>query len=312
MSIESVEELFIERSADVSSSGTTASRMFRVITTTSDDGSLTAVNASGVPDVGDDLPDDPDNMWAEKKNASPESDDGCHWKVKVDYVLKPPAQVGIEQWDKEPVINFGYMARSRVMEYCYHGSLDKTEVSSVSGDQNNRKTPLVKVTNSLHQPFDPPVMDEDSILVISIQRNVKHANFNPTYLQTYQNTMNIQEETVAGITIPKFCGWIRDIKAGKQFDQNNAAYWNQTFEILVDSTTWLKQVLDQGFFTGAVDGDGYMQFTPIKDADNDPIRDPIMLDGQGQRNPAANAAVYWYFHSLWEIAWGPLSLPGVY
>ena len=309
MSVESVNELFTERNAEASSSGTTASRMFRVITSTSNNGPLTAVNAEEIPLVGADHPDDPTNLWVDKKNATPEGDDGMHWKVKVDYVLKPPASVGgiVKQWDRDPVISYGYMARSKVMEYCYHAALNATELSP----ELKRAVPGIKVVNSIHQPFDPPVMDEDAVLVISIQRNKKQSDFNPTDIQTFQNTMNLELETIAGIAIPKYCGWIKDIKAAKQFDQDNSPYWSETIEILVDPKTWLKKVLDQGFFVGD-SSSGYMELTPVKDTEGSAIRDPIMLDGAGQRNPAGNPAVYIYFHSLWELSWAPFNLPGAY
>ena len=311
MSVNTVQEIFEEQTGMQDESGTNVSRVWRVTTTVATDGPLIALAASGIPGIGDDHPDSTSglSLWVVNKTPTMEGDDGTVWKVKVDYKRKPANQnapiSNAKPWDLSAQIHYDFMARQRVLEFCYLSSANKTDVI---GEDVDRMTPLVKVDNSIGAPFDPPAMEEDSLLIISITRNIRSYRFQAMDLMTYQNSLNQFQITVCDIDIPALQGWMRKMCASKHWTSEDEAYWTETIEIVINPETWLRAIVDRGYATGATVGD-FTQWTPILDSTGAAIRDPVELDGAGAQNPKAAPPVYIYFHSLWETSWSSLGLP---
>jgi len=318
MAVTQVDELFDQRGGKKDQEATEVRRMFRVLTDTQTDDALVVINdapALGLPEVFDLHPASPD-LWVDTVVPRPEADDGQMWRVVVTYVLVPPIPPGggDKPWDLDPVINFTFMSRQRVFEKAYAYN------QSISAAGATRDAPDVRVVNkSLNQPFDPPAMIEDALLMILIQRNIKQADFDPEDIRTYQNTICNDTPTIAGISFEQWTGWMRDIKADKLWTNENEPYWSVRWEIVYDPETWIKKIANMGVFEAGQNTSGtpsspgnLVKYKKIRDEDGDAVRDPVPLNLQGQRIGQGDPTVYLPYHGLWEEDWAPIGLPSAY
>jgi hypothetical protein len=301
MSVTNVTELFMERGGKKGLDLIQVFRSFQVFTDSMSDGPLTVMNAPGLPVPGEELPEDP-TLYCTGLDPQPDTD-GVTWKVKALYDKKPPSTGtggALNPWDLDPVINFGFIMRSKVLDKCYAVGLGAIAAPVVRG------LPTVKVTNSALQPFDPPAMVDEALLLIAISRNIKGSSFLPTNVRKYQNTINIDAAnvTIAGIAFKQFTCWCRDYKTTQAWTADNVAYTQETIEVVIDEETWLRKIVDMGLIEGNVPSGGYlMDYIAVKDTEGNQVNEPVMLDGAGRRNGAANPPVLLTFHALWEETW---------
>ena len=316
MSAGTATELYLDRSATENIEGISTTRMFRVITTTSDDGPLIVLKANGLPDIGGDHPDDSD-LWATVKTPAPESNDGFHWKVRVEYAMKPAdSSASFQHWDRTPVVTTGFQSRQKVFERAY----SYAETIAVAGAVRNN--PLIPVVNQpLWQWFDPPAMIDEFLLVIGVQRWTRDTNFTAEDVYQYQNTINSAEIIVGGITIPALSGWVRSYRTSPASERDassgsNTNYVTETIEIIVDPATWVKKIANMAVFKNSADSHYFVGFEKNVDTDGDAVRDPIRinLNGQPLPDPAGGVdnTVYLDFHGIWEENWTGMNLPNTY
>jgi len=319
MSVTSMNERFQERTAQKEMGKKTATRSFQATTNNVNDDALTVIDEGiaswGLPDTGADHPNDP-TLWATSITPRPEGDAWGIWLVVVKYELKPsdiPPGSGTDPWDLDPVISFSYSSRQKVFDKAY--SYNET----IAAAGATRDEPKVDVVNMpFKQPFDPPAMIEDYIMIIAIQRNIIGSAFNPDDIRTYQNTINKEVITVAGISLPVFTGFLRDFKAQKRWTDDQIDYWAETFEILVDPQTWIKRISNMGVFQAVESGGtptspgNLVKYRKNLDTDGDAIRDPIRIGLAGKPLGFGDPSVYLEYHGIWEQDWAGLNLPATY
>ena len=307
MAIVSVSEVMESRSAKIDRSSRGYKRVFQVVSNDPSDDALEIAQANGIP-VYDSVSPNHEGVFVSDIQARPKSDDGLVWEVDVSY--SPPDAAGGgsggDPVSADPVVSFSFMMRQQVLENAY-------SLGAAIPQGADRGNPTVRVVNQPGNiPFDPPAMIEDSVLVILVTLNKGTDTFTPDYITQYMNTINALEITVAGVTMPPFTGWIRDIKANPTTTPTGDAYWQVQFEILYDPQTWLKKILNTGVFEeGNVEGSSSAppEYRKILDTDGEPVREPVPLSLTGQRLGRGDPGVYLEFHALWEASWAQAGLP---
>ena len=96
------------------------------------------------------------------------------------------------------------------------------------------------VSNAAGIEFDPPIIRKDFDLVISLTKNFKL--FPLARAVATLGTMNDQEITIAGYTIPKRHGRIRRISAGNKQFESEVSFFAVTHEILIKAPPQNKNI----------------------------------------------------------------------
>lgn len=305
MSVVSINEDFDGESGSEDKTGRRVTRIFDVRVDTPTDNTITILNdRQSVPDkiplVLEEHPDEPaivvNSVIPSRRDPS---NDRLNWRVSVNYLPKesgfelvdPNAEPGVVlPTDLPPVISYGFVPHSRPVTQAY-------------GPGEPREAPTVPIQNSAGQPFNPTIEQEFDNLLIRIQRNEPTEDFFPQLLLEFRNTINDRGITVAGIELNPKEGLIREIPAVRRFDQEGSEYWEVAYEIEVDFTTHIREILDQGF---------YEVGPPLKaipdDAGKD-VTEPVNLNGFGLELVPPPAAVYLKFQTYFAADWDILDLP---
>ena len=133
------------------------------------------------------------------------------------------------------------------------------------------------ILNSSDEPFDPPMTEDYDDLILRATYNL--FAFNSIGAMNYKGAINIDyflgfEPGQAKVMV--YSG--REIRA-----ITGNYYVEVTLEIYFRSTGWKRKVIDQGFRVKGAITDDVQQYTKIKDDEGDPITEPVLLDGEGQR-----------------------------
>ncbi len=221
------------------------------------------------------------------------------WHVTVHYEIQRGSTFsGTDKTpvptDEQPQIRFGSVARNLAVQ----ASFDTVDIVGL---------PQTPIENSAGDPFDPPLDQDQSNLVIFIQRNETSEDFSPDIITDFKDTMNVKAIAVAGISIGALQGLFRDISADRMFDAEGTQYWSVTYQVEVDRKTHVRAVLDRGFnILGAGPGFGV---SAILDNDLKPVNEPRKLDGAGAELAAGADPVYLDFQTYDTTNWEILALP---
>ena len=223
------------------------------------------------------------------------------WHVAVHYEIQRGATVsGTDKTpvptDEQPKIRFGSVARNLAVTRAF-------DVVDILG------LPQTPIENSAGDPFDPPLDQDKSNLVIFIMRNETSADFSPDIIADFKDTMNVKAVAIAGIALLANQGLFRDINAERMFDKDGKQYWAVTYQMEVDRTTHIKAILDQGFNALVVGGPLPANTTEILDGKGKPVNEPKKLDGAGARLAAGADPVYLDFQTYDTTDWDILALP---
>lgn len=278
-------------------------RSFQVETSNPYDGPLTVISAvSSTQGITIGTPytmgteSDP---WAVclKMNATPFGEDQREWIVTVEYGRAPnvaenplsePSELDIEGREFEVAI-----------------------------DRDRNGNPLV---NSAGDPFDPPVTIEDNRIIVTVARNEatpQYAAANPGYVGPVFNYADLTG-MVGKTNQTTFLGYgPRKLKAlfpriSREFSPNIGFYWkviyrfeiiDKEYEIddpdnpgtpLVIGQGHDRVILDQGFRekVGSV--------KKLITLDGQPLQEPALLDGSGEKLPEGDSPRYLAFQVLPE------------
>jgi len=168
--------------------------------------------------------------------------------------------------------------------------------------------PTRDVDNTVRDPFDPPPGKSKYNLVISITRNERSKDnnkdgFSPDVLRIYQNTLNLNQITVADITIPPYAGLLRKFSSNKQWDSEGNEYWEVTYEVEVDVETHLKVIVNQGFYD--------VNRNVNRDESGKDQQIPSRLAIDGSFLGAADTTDFVVFMANFSIDWKGLDLPTI-
>lgn len=198
------------------------------------------------------------NAFAQSIEAVPVSEDGCQWHVTVNYVpidpqsLIPPTERDVKvSWDSEE--------SERIADF----DVDGNPVVNAAGD-----------------PFDPPVMVDQSRRILTIERN--EADFDDQWVDQFVDKVNANTfyGRAAGEVLCK------KITASTQFDSEDGAYWSVRYEFHVNPDGWKSRPLNAGM-RQLVSG----VLAPILDK-GVPVSQPVPLDSLGAAQAPDDPAIF--------------------
>lgn len=139
-----------------------------------------------------------------------------------------------------------------------------------------------KIVNSAGDPFDPPLMMDDSRRVISLVRNVAAY---PSWVLSYQDAVNSDTFTVRGITYAAGVGKVQSVSISDSQIRNNVPFYSVEVLIHLQKNGWILQPLDVGFRELGYGGDLINILNP---GDTERPSAPVPLDGTGNQlsNPS--------------------------
>lgn len=231
-------------------------------------------SAAGVLDTG---------AWCREVECRQDQDTPWVWVVVATYssAATPQTGPGSPDWPENPLL--------RPAEI----SWEDFNLTYILAEDWNR-TPIL---NSAGQPFDPPIEEELSeVLLLRIVQNV--ATFDPLTIGKYRGAMN--SEPFLGLAQHKV--WCRKL-TGSSASENGISYWKRTIEFAIITGTdadspmpdWKRRVLDQG----------HMAFDEItEDLRNvvdpntgQPLAGPALLDGEGYQLAQGSDPVFLTFRT---------------
>lgn len=134
-----------------------------------------------------------------------------------------------------------------------------------------------KIVNSAGDPFDPPLMMDDSRRVISLVRNVAAY---PSWVLSYQDAVNSDSFTVRGITYAAGVGKVQSVSISDGQIRNGYAFYTLEVLIHLQKNGWILQPLDVGF--RELDYAGTSIINILNPGDNERPSAPVPLDGAGR------------------------------
>lgn len=134
-----------------------------------------------------------------------------------------------------------------------------------------------KIVNSAGDPFDPPLMMDDSRRVISLVRNVAAY---PSWVLSYQDAVNSDSFTVRGITYAAGVGKVQSVSISDGQIRNGYQFYTLEVLIHLQKNGWILQPLDVGF--RELDYAGTSLINILNPGDNERPAAPVPLDGSGR------------------------------
>jgi len=254
MAIVSVFETY-PRETDDTSEDVVYIRNF-IVTSDSPEDEDTVRTATGLPQIGDEHPDNPAAIVRDRNCLQDESA-WIQWRVKVEYTTEDggSGELGIPPLDRDPELSVVSETGQKVVERAL--LLNETD-GYPEEDESGRKwyprgpldppvsdTRLVTPRNSAGDPFtNPPVMMDDDQFVLQYVRN-ESSNLLLSDLEYYNNTLN-------NATWNGFARHTVKCKiAGAAFlneTVNGVAYtyWQITYAFKINRNTWSAIVTDSG------------------------------------------------------------------
>lgn len=213
------EEIPDGREASNDAGKRTYKRQFRLSTTDQSDGPFAVGSDSNLPILGSVHPED-SNAWC-KSISVINSDPWKGWTATYTYssereLATDPTQdpavirVTTEQFQREAVItNTGTL-----------------------------------ICNSAGDPFDPPLMMDDSRRVISISKNMSG---HPSWILNYADVVNSDQFIIKGVTYTAGQGKVQRVSIGEQQIRNGVPFVVVDIEIHLQKDGWLLERMDAGF-----------------------------------------------------------------
>jgi len=215
-------------------------------------------------------------------NVTPQDGSLKNFEVVVTYAQDLNEQE--QPWLNNPVISYGVEYVDEVFERAYF-----EDGVGGAGDITN---PTAAVLNTAGDLFDPPIIKSRPIVLIRVTVDVSREEYPPTLLLWYPNTVNALAVSIAGIPAFPKQALLKNIATDKKYTPSGVEYYTVSYDFLIDIRTHVSKILDRGF-NAYFNVDGLVKKRPIKYSDipnaaieegqieDDPVRDPVLLDGAG-------------------------------
>jgi hypothetical protein len=256
-------------------------RVFQVILDDEVHGSYYALNAAGLPVIGEVHPQD---SW-------------CHVK-SVDVVQQGGEPIYIVTIDYDNI-------------YGDDENPLNVDAKVVWGFQSKREAVTsdaltgAPIVNSAGEMFVAPLEIEGYVLSCDIQRN--EATFDPTVAEAAVGCVNSDSTTIAGLSVTAGQALMKSLRATRKPYQNATGYyWEISYQFLFKAETWEAEVLDQG--TYYLDSAGTRHLFEV---DGELSQRPHNLDGSGGELGSGADAVYLSFAVYGQYAMAGFSLGSV-
>jgi hypothetical protein len=215
-------------------------------------------------------------LEAEEKERT--GDGGTIYAVTIEYST---STIDPDQRDPNP------LNRARIVKLSFDTYEETTfiapkEPDAVDGNGNviqNKWIWKQAVCNSAGQAFDPSVTEIFRDPVVTIQQNMAELPWD--LVKGYIDTVNADAFTITyrGNTYPVLPGqaWLCEIESDPKYE-NGVAYEEVRVVLKIREDGWKRKFMDQG--TEQLNN-GDTPTRPILDANGDPVRRPVLLDGSG-------------------------------
>jgi hypothetical protein len=238
-------------------------RTFRLTTSAKTERAYHVGSHASLPVIGEVHPDDA-GAWCTTLNVDP-SDPWKGWTVTAEYSTErelaedptaDPAEItwGYEQFQKPAVTNYAGQA----------------------------------IVNSAGDPFDPPIMIDDSRPYVTISKNLASV---PVWIMTYQDAVNSSSFVVDGVTVGAGLAKMQNITVTRGQSRNGISFRTVTFSIHLQKQGWQSRQLDAGFREVTYSG----ELQNIRNPGDDELpAAPVPLNGSGMalENPSPSTAQY--------------------
>jgi len=243
---------------------------------------MEAENAPGLPAYGTAHPHKP-FMWVVARTAIPRGP--LLWDVYVFYSNEALGNRAEDPLQEDPRVAFRHVETEEMIDQDIHGNA---------------------IVTSAGEPVDPPPTRRFSDLALLVSRNEE--TFDPLLASSYVNMQAVNANTFLGMAPgqAKMVDW-----SAERMRVTSRTYWQVNYEIhfRTDAVAWKRRFLDQGFreLTGT-DDDGKPTFALIKDDDNNPVNQPVLLDGSGSKLKDGLDAVWLIFEDKPPMDFSVLNL----
>jgi hypothetical protein len=154
--------------------------------------------------------------------------------------------------------------------------------------------------NSAGDWFDPPVEVDRSRWTATVSKNVATV---PSYILDYEDAINNNSFTIAGVAVEQYTAKIQDISISELKIEKEFLYYEFSYTLEFRREKWQPyRILDQGLrrkVTKTVEGQTVTNLEHIMDISTPPrpITSPVLLDLAGDKlaNPGPNTARFRQF-----------------
>jgi len=170
------------------------------------------------------------------------------------------------------VWSFGVRPIERPVERAY-----RVVDSGFGGDVGTTTYPLTtEVTNSAGQPYDPPLLEDDYIITMSVTRYEPASSFSPLKCLAWSGVINSVPWAMASDIIwPKWTAKCTGLSAVTEYTARQY-WWLVTYNVEFKWDDWTRSVLDAGW--SYIENQRRLTAT---DDDGEPAAYPILLNGAG-------------------------------
>lgn len=184
-------------------------------------------------------------------------------------------------------------------EYSSEHEIDNTPTDDpalITWDSEQFQRPAIfdssgnAIVNSAGDPFDPPLMMDDSRRVVTIIKNLSAV---PSWILTYQDAVNNASFTLDGLTIGAGLAKIQRVAVSERQIRNGTTFRQVTLVMHLEKNGWLLEPLDAGFRENV---SGSLQNIRNPGDDELPAA-PVPLNGAGMAldNPSVTNNVFLSF-----------------
>ena len=234
------------------------SRAFRLETTSQMDGPYAVGSDANLPVIGSLHPED-SNAWCVSLRVE-NSNPWKGWTVTAEYTSEreitedPTAEPAAITWSSE--------------------QFQRPVIDDNSGNA---------VVNSAGDPFDPPIMRDDSRPVITISKNLAVV---PVWIMNYQDAVNSDAFYVDGVLVGAGLAKVQSVSVGEVQRRNGIMFRVVNLVIHLQRNGWLIEAQDVGFRELGTGG----RQNIINDVDSERPSAPVPLDGAGAHIVSPTAA----------------------
>jgi len=259
-------------------------RAWTVVTSSRTDDAYTAGSASGLPVIGNTHPSDANAFCTQL--AVTQKSGWRVWTVTATYSTE--RELNTNPTSDPAVINWNSEQFQRPAVFDRNGNL---------------------IVNSAGDPFDPPLMMDDSRRVVMVQKNLAVV---PSWILDYQDAVNSDVFTIDGISVAIGRAKMQAVTVGPVERRSSTVFRTVNFTIHLQRDGWALEPLDAGFrefvTTDSVPEPELKNI--LNRGDQQPVAAPVPLDGEGKAldNPTPTNCVFLTYHVYKTRAFSSLPL----
>lgn len=197
-----------------------------------------------------------------------------------------------------------------------YGSIEKSEVAELAyQDGDEQGTPTLPIENAAGDPFDPPVMETKTNLLIVIDKN--YNSFDPLNITKFKTTTNVADITIGGVKVLAGKGVVRQLTVDPAWKLDGSSYDQVHYEIEVTESNFDRDLVNWGLSYLTTSNDistkKRIKYSNINSGvsagseDDIEVPDPQQLNTDGTLYTTGEK--YITYATKFPADWTPLALP---